>query len=432
MLDIASTIATRFGGKAINFLSFVIVLRELPLSDSALYGYIFSITLIFSTLLDVGLRNSLAVAIGNSPHHLSKHTQYGFIFWLGVSVLSIPLCYLGLLYSGLDANTGTLLPPTVVLLSALLYIRIMQGPILGSGLIGVFNKSEMASRTFLFAGTVGLLIVPGAFTLISAVWVLAISQMAAACYLFLLQKKTIFSERQKLDELLPLIRRGSIFMLAVVLMTASKRISFFAVGHISNDTSAGLFFGLQRFTEIITEIGMAVAVVAFSYAVRASNNDSAIQSVVTPTRISTAFFVALAVAMGSTSEWLVPLVLGESFGTDNTLFILLLLATLIGSVWTMIFPSLSVASSPKTVFWLLVPGVSLNVVLIPTLMPTQGLYGAAVAMLISNIVILTTFLVYCKKSFGIPYLDFLLVSKKDIKEISESIKNLPSRRKKRN
>ena len=52
-LDTLATIVTRFGAKSVNLLVFLIVARQLSLAEMAAYGFIFSTTLIYLSLIHI-------------------------------------------------------------------------------------------------------------------------------------------------------------------------------------------------------------------------------------------------------------------------------------------------------------------------------------------------------------------------------------------
>ncbi|HDS1218206.1 hypothetical protein ABE583_16020 [Stenotrophomonas sp. TWI143] len=416
-LDTLATIVTRFGAKSVNLLVFLIVARQLSLAEMAAYGFIFSTTLIYSTILDLGTRNSLAVFIGKEPALTHDYTRSGFFLWLVLSVLGVPAAYLTLRASDLGMDPAQLAAPFSILLAAMLYLRMMQGTPLGTGDIKLFNRSELASRIALLIGTVLLLVIPGAFTLLGAVWALAISQVAAALYLFAKQLPAIRVPSGKSTATAlawKLVSRGFLFMLSVLLMNAAKRVSFLVVSHTSASDDAGTFFALQRLTEIITEVGMAIAVVAFSYSVRSSSTKEAVDSSAAMLRTSMLLFTVVSVAMIATADVSVPLLLGSQFSADGWLFVLLVAATLSGAPWTILFPSLSVVLSPFRVFLLMLPGVMLNIVTAKPLTEAYGLNGAAISMLISNVVLTLSFLLVYRVAFSVPIHRFLIINRDDL------------------
>lgn len=414
-LDTLTTIVTRFGAKSINLLVFLVVARQLSLTEMAIYGFIFSTTLIYSTILDLGTRNSLAVFIGKEPTLSADYTRSGFTLWVALSMLGVPAAYLTLRSSDLGMDVMDFLAPFSLLLAGMLYLRMMQGTTLGTGDIKLFNRSELASRLALLIGTLVLLAIPGAFTLLSATWILAASQMAAALYLFAKQLPTIRSASNVGNSLAwKLVSRGCLFMLSVLLMNAAKRVSFLVVSHTSTSDAAGTFFALQRLTEIITEVGMAIAVVAFSYSVRSSSTKEAVENSASMSRTSMLLFAVVSIAMVTTADTAVPLLLGPQFSAEGWLFVLLVAATLSGAPWTILFPSLSVVLSPFRVFLLMLPGVLLNIATAGPLTRAYGLNGAAFSMLISNVVLTISFLLVYRVVFDMPIHRFLIINREDL------------------
>ena len=55
-----------------------------------------------------------------------------------------------------------------------------------------------------------------------------------------------------------LLGRGFLFMIGVLLMLASKRLALLILSQLGEPHELGLFYGLQRLTEVLTEIGLAV------------------------------------------------------------------------------------------------------------------------------------------------------------------------------
>jgi O-antigen/teichoic acid export membrane protein len=433
-IQMAATVATRFGGKAINLLVFVIVARMLSLNDMSMYGLIITLTLIYSTMLDIGTRNSLAFYIGKQPELAGSYARYGVVQWLLLTLLCYPVMYLSLKYMGSAPNATAYSLPSAALLSGMLYLRIMQGPLLGQGKIGLFNRTELSARVVLLIGTGANLLMPKAFTLSSALWVMAISQLAASAYLLLLQRHVLAAPLagHKPSSLIgPLLSRGFVFMLGVVMMYVSKRLSFLFVSQFASAESSGLFFTLQRLTEIITEVGVAISAVVFSHSVRAKNAKDAVHLAAESTRISFAIFIAISVVLAIGGKWFLPLVIGKEFHGETMLFLLILLATLAGSVWTMLIPNLSVAAPPSHALLILAPGLVINLITIKPMMNWLGIPGAAISMIVSNVIITASFLFVYKLRFGVPARSFLIPEKSDLAGLSDIFNGRILRRGKR-
>lgn len=422
-LDLVLTVATRFGGKTINMLVFFLVARNLSLSEMGIYGIIFSMSLILSTVLDVGIRNSAAIFVGKDLEHMSDYARQSLFLWGMLSLLAPPLMWVSLNNSGYGDVPSTYQAPAIVLLISMLYLRVMQGVLLGAGKIAMYNRSELASRTILLVTTVFLLST-GRLDLLGALWSLAISQLGSAIYLFLIQRELLRSGGSGLrsDIIKALLARGFMFMVSVLAMNATKRVSFLAIGHFVDSDKSGLFFALQRLTEIITEVGLAVSIVVFSSNVRASSTEEAVRETARSTRLCFSIFIVIAGAISVTAPWAVPILLGSKFAGHTLLFQVTLLATLIGSIWTIIFPSLSVVSTPTKVFFLFLPGLAANIILVFPMMEWFGLTGAAIAMVLASTILTTSFLLYYRYKFGVPMRDFLVLRADDLAGVRKLLK----------
>jgi len=426
--DFLLTIIARFGGKAANLVVFAIVANKLSLADMGVYGYIFTTTLIFSTILDLGVRNSIAVSIGKEPTSSSDYTRSAYLLLLPIAVLCLPLTVLYLRFGPENTSVAAATIPAALLLAFMLHQRMLQGASLGHGDIETFNRTELASRIILVALTL-LMLATNQFSLSTAIWALAISQAFGSLYLAVKQAPKYLGPgaSARFSIIVRLVRAGIPFMVAVVLMQASKKLAFYTVSYESTLTEGGIFFGLQRLTEVVTEVGLAISVVLLSHNVRATSKEEAAANTAKSVRVSIAVFVAISVAMVALSWILVPTVLGKSFEGHSLLFSILVVGTLFAAIWTMLFPSLSVATSPTTVLKILSLGLALNVIATFGMTWAWGLLGAASSTIVVNIIISAMFLRTYKIRFGIGASDFIFAKRDDLPIDRLRKKLLPSK-----
>lgn len=420
-LDMLMTVAARFGGKTVNLIVFLVLARTLSLADLGLYGFVFVTVLIMSTAFDVGVRNSLGYFIGRNPGDTATLTLQAMALWVVFSVTAVAALWLFFRFSVADLEQPRYFVPCALFMASALFLRMLQGALMGQGRIKFYNQTELMSRLVLAIGTFGLLAVDS-ITLFTALWTLALSQAAAA---LLLGWGTIESAKGgRLSDrglVAALLRRGVLFMLGVLLMHASKRLAFMILSQLGTPEEMGVFFGLQRLTEVLTEIGLAVAVVVFSHNVRAKSDGEAVETAAHSTRISFALFTLIALVLFVFADWLVPLALGLDFAGDMTLFRVILVATLAGSIWTILYPSLSAITSPMTAFWIFLPNVVLNCITTWFFYQSFGIMGAAYSLLVVNTTLSFSFLLAFKLLYGAPVMGFLLPRRSDLE--------LPSREK---
>lgn len=425
-MAILGTIASRAGGRAINLWVFILLARTLTLEELGLYGFAFSTVVVASSAFDVGTRNSVAYFIGREPQEAATFTAQALRLWM---LACIPCAATVTLIVGSSMPKllhPPLLIPVELLAGSYLFVRMMQGVFLGEGSIGKYNSSELASRLALLVGTLGFILLDS-LTITSAMWTLAVSSMAAAGVIAVGLSSNARVGRWKDGTVAKrLVRRGFQFMIAVLLMGLAKRVAFLILGGVGTDAEAGSFYGVMRLTEVITEIGLAVAVVVFSSNVRASSIEEAVDNAARSTRVSLVLFTAITLVGLSSANWALPMLMGESFTDETWIFQLVLVGTLAGSVWTILFPGLSAIVPPSVSSRIFAPNVVVALVLTWGLYATARLEGVAWAYLITNLGLSATFLLTYKRRFGAPLMSFLVVRPDDLKEPYLRLKNAAS------
>jgi len=429
-VDLLLTVSARFGGKAVNLVVFLVLAHTLSLPELGLYGFVFATVLVMSTAFDVGVRNSLGYLIGKNPEDGPTLIKQSFVLWAVFSIGSVASLYFIFQFSAADLESIDYFVPSALFAVSSLFLRMMQGALLGEGRIKFYNQTELMSRVVLAIGTFWLFATHG-ISLTSSLWMLGLSQAAAA---ILLAWGFVGSMSGGVLGNYPLLRqllgRGFLFMIGVLLMHASKRFAFLILSQMSPVAEVGYFFGLQRLSEILTEVGLAVAVVVFSHNVRAASKSEAVETAAFSMRVSFLFLFLISIVLFAFSDFLVPLALGKEFAGDTTLFRVVLVASLLGSIWTILYPSLSAITSPMTSFWIFLPNVMVNCVSVWVLYQMFGIMGAAYSLLIVNTTLSISFLIAFNRLYGAPIASFLLLRKGDLSvpKIAKLAKFLPFRR----
>lgn len=419
-LETIITVFVRFGSKAVNFIVFLLVARSLSVADMGMYGLIFSSALIFSVLFDFGLRNSSAVFISGDIELAKRSSSIMHICWVVFSLLGIGA--ISILPNIFDSMSGlnNYLLQFLVLFVAMLYIRLMQGVLLGVGFLADFNKSEVASRLILIVITLYFYF-SGGITIDNALWSLATSQVVAAVYLVAIIIKNQFLSFSVPTKILQtMLKRGVVFMLAVVLMNISKRFTFYALGESKSLESSGIFFSLLRTSEIVTEIALAVGVVLFSYSVRAKEKIEVIQGIASTARHMTLVLFLVTALMFTFSSEFMNLLL-PSIGVEGlAAFDLILWATFLASIWILMFPSFTSVVNPLVISVLFIPSiVFLAVVFYIDFISIHrmDLYFASILYLISNLLTLGVFLGFSWLRFKVSPFSFLILKRSEISTV---------------
>lgn len=426
--EMVLTIAARIGGKAVNLIVFLVLARTLSVDELGTYGFIFTTVLVLSAAFDLGVRNSVAYFVGRRPELVPTLTLQTLVLWSGLAVVAMLALLLVLRFPGSLVEPTRYALPSCVLLASMLLIRMGQGVLLGQGRIGFYNQTELASRITLAIG-VGTLLAMGRLTLPGAVWALTAAHVIGAGVLSLGLVPVVRGGRLlDISATAMLLRRGVIFMMAALLMMAANRVAFLLLAQIGNADEIGLFYGLQRLTEVITEVALAVSLVGFSQSVRARSTESAIDDAAQSTRISVAVFGAMALLAFILGEWLVTLALGPSFVASGAVFRVTLLGTLAASIWMLLFPSLSAIASPGLCVRIFVPNVVFSLLMCWGAYGSYGILGLATAFTATNVVLSFSFLLAFKRKYSVPIRSFLLPRRAELLEPLKVVGKIIQRR----
>lgn len=426
-LNMVTTILARFAGKSVNLVVFSIVARSLSVSDLAVYGFVFATSLLIATVFDFGVRNSLAYYIGKKDDLKRAYLTQSIIIAVPLALLAGGSIATTIYFQRLDSTFLTVIIPAIINTVSLLFIRMQQGVLIGAGLLFDFNRSEMAPRLVLLAITVPVFFL-GDLDLVAALYILAASNVFGAIALAgILAIRIGFEKPTELGLSKHLLRRGFLFMLGVVAMLLAKQIPFFVISQTGTTIEAGHFFGTRRLTEIITEIALAISVVMFSNNVRAHSREDALLDAASSTRIAFTIFSIVALVSYFAAPILIRIFLGEDFVGQVHIFRILLLGTLFGTIWTMIFPSLTAIESPLVAFFVFVPNLLLAGILSFLFYKLGGAEGVAWGTVLVQGLISLSFLAVFKFRHHIRMRDFIIVKKNDIKGIAHIVRRRKGR-----
>ncbi|ADU13861.1 lipopolysaccharide biosynthesis protein [Asticcacaulis excentricus] len=415
------TILTRFGSKGINFVVFALIARGLTPAEMSDYGFIFTTTLMIATVFDVGIRNSVAYYIGRDEKNSELYaTATVNIF----SVLSFicALSSIACVVAWENNKDLLLLAGVAVNAVSLLFIRMGQGVLIGKGQIAKFNQSELYPRVTLIFLTVLAYFLYN-LNLEICVFILAFSNMTGAALLFKLGRfKLNFSIAGATEYYKILIGRGFLFMIGVVMMLLTKQASFFVIDYYDGGEVSGAFYASRRLTEVLTEVGLAVSVVLFSQNVRTSDVKASVASASYYTKFSFSLFMFLTALALPLAKFIVPIALGHQYASHVYLFQIILIGTLIGTLWTIVYPTVSAISSPITVCKIFLPNLVLSICISLVAHYFYGPNGVAWGFIVSNTVLSLSFLSYFKCQHGQTLRSFLIPSSSEVIAIFQNKK----------
>lgn len=290
--NIMTVLSTRILLKGINFLSLYILLRYLTPAQLGEYGLFISTLVLATTIGNLGVRNSVARAIGKD-NSLYLSTKALAIAYPILALLSTAVMVSTLYLSGFTLDNSLKLLVIIAAVLCHLIIILRQGVCLGTGEIKLFNALEVLPRLFLL---VMILIVvnglDGVYQNI-AIYGLTLGYLCTAIYALL---------RTKLDWTLVakphvknLFKTGFAFCLALSLILLNTRIPLYITSVLQDTAEAGQIFAALRINDIFLELATAASLILFSHGTRSNNKDDLVMMLKTIAGIFIAtIFIAIA------------------------------------------------------------------------------------------------------------------------------------------
>lgn len=420
LVDSVWVLLTRLVMRAANFAVFVLLARSLEVGAFGFYGYVMSTALVLAAAFDLGLRQSGAWLIGKEPEAGAAVATHMMALWLVLSALGVLACWLMLDAGGYVAGYGILALVGALNVAPMLALRTGQGIFLGRGELDRLNRSELISRAVVLGGTIGLWAL-GRLDLEGALWALLTAHLAAAGYLLIQVSRDLEPRSLPQPALVGrMLRHGSEFWLATLLLMLLGRIGFWIVSWRLGDEALGLYFGAQRLGEILVEVATAVGIVIFSYGVRAKDIRRSALDAIRIARLVTAAMAAVAALSMLLAEPLLRLTLGAEYAAEPAAFRLVMLGALASSFTTMLYPCLSAQGLARFGVLAFALGSAVAAIAFAWLTPRYGLAGAGLAYALAQGTAVAVIVHAYRRRFGFPVATVLLPQGEDVRALRDA------------
>lgn len=412
------TVITRFAVKGVNLITFLILARLLTLDDFAKYGLVFNTSLLLSVLLDLGLRNSSAYFMGKnrSDTKIIVSTIFKYISVAGFS--SFIIIVLLNETSIIDFELSFLqITAAALVCIGLFYIRTLQGVFLGFSKVNFVNRSDMIQKLVLVF-MVASIFYASLDDLSYVLWAFGLSTLLASVYIIYKIRSLVNQEASDITDsssfdYKKMFIRGAIFMSGSFCMIVYKKLGFYIADAEGGSLLSGIYFGINRFAEVITEVGIAVSMVLFSRNVKSTDRSRSLVDAAKSVRLSLFVLVITSIIFSILAEYILQYGLGEKFISYTGLYRVALVASLFGLMPTIMYPTLTVLYHPTRVAFLYFVMMSFNYVLSVYLFSNMGLEGIMLSLLCTNIILMSFLLFYIKSRECVSPLEFLIVKKED-------------------
>ncbi|WP_264072568.1 lipopolysaccharide biosynthesis protein [Mycolicibacterium pulveris] len=399
-----------------QFVAFLFLARLMSPAEFGWFGIITTTIGIAGMLGSLGLRQAFAYEIGQHYRSSGEAAGTALAVWLPLAAATTAVVYL--LYG---RELPRFSPPEAAAMimlgvSTLLLLMFCQGIFLGRGDIRAYTISETIPRLVLMA----VVILCAAFIVIDlqvALWAFSGGTAVAAVY-------SVYVVLQDTDKIATRFRRfsvtvryGLISAVNASLVALSARLSMFVIEHYSDAAAAGTFYAAARVNETILEAATVVGMVLFSNAARQNKHSGTF----TRNAKIASWMLWLFFVLGGVVALAAPLVITALVGSDYAAAVpaLQILALSFGptAATRVIYPTLSGSGAPHFGTPIIIFSLVVNTVLAMVMVPTMGINGGAIAMVVGQFVLFFGYVIACRTNFGINIRDLLLPRRKDVQRM---------------
>jgi O-antigen/teichoic acid export membrane protein len=362
----------------------------------------------------LGLPEALVYYLAKHPSITRPALLLASLVAFGLGVACLVATYLATPFlSANDSNLANLILLGMALTIPALIVGVFRGAATGRQMWGAVAVERLVN-TSLRVICLGLLLIVGELTVLTAVLVSCLSPMVAGfVYVRLLRRPPTDPAEPTLDEGLSrlLLSYGGRVWFGSVASMLLARVGQLLMAPLSTVEDLGLYSVAITISDVPLIVALAIA--GALHGVNSKSNDST--QVTTTARVTVLVgFVGCALLGGSLPLWITPL-FGEEFGAAIVPTLMLLLAALICIPGLMAASGIAAWGRPGRRSIGLGVTLVINIGVFVILVPAFGVMGACWTSIASNVVLTSFMVVVASRLLNEPVHSFFLVRVSDVK-----------------
>lgn len=401
--------------KGVNLITIVILTHLMSVADFGVYGLFVTTTTLMTIFGAMGMQEALTYLIGQKPEKATTYLVNALI------VLFLP-CVIAIAASTywLDRTTAITawqwVLPVFFTHFGKSFLGVAQGDSLGHNHIRDFNISESFPVLILFLGA-GLMVLFGWVDILYPVWMFSLSFfLASLIYLYKTFKgkddlHISYDRKTSID----LIRYGMPFVFSSFLATANNSLGLYILQEKGLDEAVSHYFIAWQIFNSLLNIANALGLVLFSHTARTKDTVAALQNSARYTSIILWAMMILGGVAALFSPWIVPIVFGSQYAAAVPVIQLIFCGIGFVSISRIMYRTLSGVGLSYICAVLFIPATLINGVASWFLIDAIGQEGAIVALILSQITTVASYLILIKLRFSIPVLPFIIPSRSELK-----------------
>jgi len=409
-----------------QLLSFVLLARLLTPSEFGWFGLVTTGIGLAATLGSLGLRQASAFQIGRSLLTAGEATGTALAAWLPLALIATTLIIVSYNWSLPGMSTAAIHAAMFVGIASTMLIMILQGVLLGRAEIRAFSTTETLPRIIL-AVMAAALAVAGLAHALTAIWAHVMSFLIVVPFAIYLSRRGTYGLSVRLDRLPSLITYGVAFALNLSLIVLCARLSMFVIERVGNSADVGRFFAAVRVSDIALEAASAVGLAVFSKSVQSTDTDRVMDKTARIACLMFWSFCSAGLLIAALAPYAVTFILGGGYAGAGEALRILAVGLPAAAANKVIYPAMAGQGRPWFGTLVVTTGLTTNLVAAVILVPTMGIAGGAISLVVGQFVMLIGYILTCSRLFHTKPSLFFAITVDDIQTLHRSIRKKAAR-----
>jgi O-antigen/teichoic acid export membrane protein len=375
------------GVRLLKLIIFIYAARVLGVSEWGVFSYAFALMSVFAVFADIGINAVITREAAKNNDH-TPLVATGFFLKVILSIVTSLALLSTILLVKDDPTTKSL----IIIMTVILFLDSMRE--FGYNLNRAVEKMEIEAMGKIIPTIIlviaGIIFIHYDKTALSLGYAYALSSFVALIMMYINIKSNLKSYVNNFNKklLVPLFHEAWPLAIVSVFGVLLSNADTVILGWFKSSTEVGLYAAAQKPIQIIYLIPSLISIALLPTLTRLSSIDKEKMRIGLGKAINTSFVIALPLAVGALllGNQFIVLLFGSAFIKAGSIFAIMTAAVVVTTPGVIISDALFTEGKQKKTAVAIVIGTIANILLSFTLIPSLGMYGAAIAATVAQFV----------------------------------------------
>ncbi|MGN6218391.1 MAG: oligosaccharide flippase family protein [Microbacterium sp.] len=379
--------------------------------------------LLVSTLATIGIPEAATYFIARDERAMRAVRRRALLLLLATGAIATLIALVAAPYlAGAQADLSALISLAALAIIPTILVGLLRGVAAGLGMWTAIAL-ERALGPLLRLGAILALVVTGNLNVLTATLSIVLAPVVGGLVYFVVRKKLERGQVDATTKYRAIVGYGARVWIGSVAGVLLMRVDQVLMVPLSSTYELGLYVVAVTISELPLVVNTAVREVMFASDARSTADEALTRAA----RVSFLVCFGIAVGLGASSFFWVPILFGHDFAAAIPTMLVLLFAVVVGVPGSIAGSGLSARGYPQLRSYSLVIACAINIIVVLVAVPLLGALGAALATLVGNLISSNFNVFQIRQRFGIKARHFYLVRRSDLTAIASLVGRIARR-----